>query len=121
MRPHGLSRCIRFGLPVTFRTLSMASGSNATTSSAGGRELVDHVQGRRFADVIRFRLEGQSPQGNFLSLQVAFEVIPHRIKQGRLLRFIDAHNAVEDGEIKTAFCSRFCRGPAHPFGKQLPP
>ena len=79
----------------------MAHGLGVVGAHAGAplQQAVDDVQCRRLADVVGVGLEGQSPQGDGLALQVAAEVAVHLVHQHLLLAVVDAHHGVEDAEV----------------------
>lgn len=57
----------------------------------------DHCRG--FADVVRFRLESDAPEGYLLSVQIAPETLDKFVEQDLLLPLVDILHSLEDAHL----------------------
>ena len=64
---------------------------------------VDHIKGRRFADVVGIGFEGQTPEGEVLAFDVIGKVPFDLGHQVEFLLFVDIHDGVEDAEVIAYF------------------
>lgn len=63
----------------------------------------DHCRG--FADVVRFRLESDAPEGYLLSVQIAPETSDKFVEQDLLLPLVDILHSLEDAHFVTILLS----------------
>ena len=85
---------------VTHAALAFVHGNRVIDSnySTSLGELVDKHECGRFAHVVRFWLEGETPHGNRLALEVGFaaKTLCEFVEQHRLLVFVDFFDSLEN-------------------------
>ena len=94
---------VAVGDDVAHAALAFVHGDRVIDSnySASLCELVDKYECGRFAHVVRFRLEGETPHGNRLALEVGFaaETLCEFVEKDCLLVFIDFFDSLENAHL----------------------
>ena len=94
---------VAVGDDVAHAALAFVHGNRVIDSnySASLGELVDKYECGRFAHVVRFWLEGETPHGNRLALEVCFtaESLCEFVEKDCLLVFIDFFNGLENAHL----------------------